>query len=82
VQNVTGVVATNTISLTSSFTSGHMQINWPPDHTGWTLQMQAVPLNAGLGINWTDVAGSTSVSSINIPFATTNGCVFFRLVYP
>jgi hypothetical protein len=82
VQNVTGVVATNTISLTSSVTNDHMQINWPPDHTGWTLQMQAVPLNAGLGNNWTDVAGSTSVSTINIPIATTNGCVFFRLVYP
>jgi hypothetical protein len=82
VQNVTGVVATNTISLTSSVSNGQMQINWPPDHTGWTLQTQAVPLNAGLGNNWTDVAGSTSVSTINIPFATTNGCVFFRLVYP
>ena len=82
VQNVTGVIATNTISLTSSATNGHLQINWPPDHIGWTLQTQAVPLNAGLGNNWTDVAGSTSVSAINIPYATTNGCVFFRLVYP
>ena len=37
VQDVTGVVATNTISLISSATNGQMTFNWPPDHTGWTL---------------------------------------------
>ena len=44
--------------------------------------MQSNPLNVGLGNNWADVPGSTSVSSISVPIATTNGIVFFRLVYP
>jgi hypothetical protein len=82
VQNVTGIVATNTVSLITSSVNGQMQLNWPPDHTGWRLQTQATPLKAGLGTNWVTVSGATSINTITIPAAPPNGCVFYRLVYP
>ena len=82
VQDVTGVVETNAISLIDTTSNGHIQITWPPDHTGWQLQMQATPLNVGLGNHWVNVSGSTAVSTMNVPIAGTNGCVFFRLVAP
>jgi hypothetical protein len=82
VQNVTGIVATNTVSLITSSVNGQMQLNWPPDHTGWRLQTQATSLKAGLGKNWVAVSGATSINTITIPAASTNGCVFYRLVYP
>jgi len=82
VVDVTGVVATNTVSLTSTVANGQLQLNWPPDHTGWTLQVQTNSLKTGLGTNWMNVPNSTNVSKINIPISTTNGSVFFQLVYP
>jgi hypothetical protein len=80
--DVTGIVSTNATSLIFDRSGSQMQLTWPPDHTGWTLQMQSNPLNVGLGTNWVDVTGSTNVNSLSMPITTTNGCAFFRLVYP
>jgi hypothetical protein len=82
VQDVTGIVETNAVPLSSTVVNKSLQLSWPPDHTGWQLQMQSTPLNVGLGNNWVNISGSTAVSTMNIPIANTNGCVFFRLVYP
>jgi hypothetical protein len=82
VQDVTGVVETNAVPLSSTVTNGSLQLSWPPDHTGWQLQMQSNPVTVGLGSNWINVPGSTAVNSMNIPISKTNDCVFFRLVYP
>ena len=82
VQDVTGIVATNAVPLISTVANGSLQLSWPPDHTGWQLQVQSAPLKAGLGNNWVNISGSTTVNAMNIPIAKTNGCVFFRLVYP
>jgi hypothetical protein len=82
VQDVTGIVATNSVPLSSTAANGSLQLSWPPDHTGWRLQMQTTALNVGLRTNWVNVSGSTSINTTNIPIARTNGCVFFRLVYP
>jgi hypothetical protein len=82
VQDVTGIVETNSVPLSSSITKGSLRLSWPPDHTGWHLQTQTVSVKAGLGNNWVNVPGSTTESATNFPIATTNGCVFFRLVYP
>jgi hypothetical protein len=79
VRDVTGVVETNVVSITSALTNGTMQVSWPPDHTGWTLQEQ---IGNGLGTNWVNVSGSTTVSSESIPTHTTNRSAFFRLAYP
>jgi hypothetical protein len=82
VQDVTGIVSTNSAPLSSAIVNNSLQLSWPPDHVGWQLQMQNTPLTAGLGTNWVNVSGSTAVNAISIPAAKTNGCVFFRLVYP
>jgi hypothetical protein len=81
VRDVTGIVETNVINVQSTVTNGMMQLTWPPDHAGWTLQQQTNNLTTGLGTNWVNVSGSTAVNSESIPI-TTNGCVFFRLTYP
>lgn len=82
VSDVTGVVATNVVNMRTSVTNGSMQLSWPPDHLGWTLQEQIVAPTKGLGTNWVDVSGSTAVNSESIPISATNGSVFFRLKYP
>jgi len=75
-------IATNLPPLSVGITNGLLQINWPSDHIGWRLQAQTNSLNAGLGTNWTDLPPATSTNQITISIGTTNGSVFFRLVYP
>jgi len=59
---------------------GQLVLTWPPDHTGWLLQMQTNSLNSGLGANWTTVAGSDSTNQIYLPVNSVNDSVFFRLI--
>jgi len=44
--------------------------------------VQTNSLGAGLGTNWVDVAGSTTVNSVNATLDPANGTVFYRMVYP
>lgn len=69
-------------NLTISINGSQIQLSWPPDHTGWRLEAQTNSLGAGLGTNWTTVAGSTNVYQMPLPVGFTNGNVFYRLVYP
>ena len=68
------------ISLTSG--NGSLQLNWPTDHRGWLLQSQTNPPATGLGTNWVTIPGSGGTNQAAIAIGPTNGCVFFRLVYP
>jgi hypothetical protein len=61
---------------------GQIQITWPQDHTGWILQAQTNPLNAGLGTNWVAIPASTQTNQITMAIDSTAGSVFFRLAYP
>ncbi len=62
--------------------SGQIQMDWPADHTGWSLQVQTNSFNGGLGTNWVTIPASTSTSQIIFPVDPTSGSVFFRLAYP
>lgn len=62
--------------------SGQIELSWPPDHIGWSLEIQTNQASVGLSTNWTIVAGSTTTNEIFLPITMTNGCVFLRLVYP
>jgi fibronectin type 3 domain-containing protein len=62
--------------------SGLLQFVWPVDHTGWRLQAQTNAPGLGLSTNWSTVSGSAATNQIFIPAGTSNGSVFFRLVYP
>jgi hypothetical protein len=79
---------TNTISkiptnIVAKVTGGNqLLLSWPSDHTGWQLQSQTNPVTIGLTANWFPVANSTITDQIAVPITLTNGCVFYRLMYP
>jgi hypothetical protein len=75
-------VATNSPYITNSISGNVLTLSWPADHIGWRLQVQTNALSSGLGSNWTDVAGSTSVDSVSVTINPANGTVFYRMVYP
>ncbi|HZI31961.1 MAG TPA: fibronectin type III domain-containing protein, partial [Candidatus Binatia bacterium] len=71
------LVSTN---LTVGLSGNQLQFNWPADHTGWRLEM-----NTNLASPyWTDVSSNSVMmtNQISLPVTTTNGSVFYRLVYP
>jgi cephalosporin-C deacetylase len=75
-------VAINPPNITATALSGNkLQLSWPTDHTGWTLQVQTNPISIGLSTNWYPVAGSTTTNRIVLPMGLTNGCEFYRLFY-
>ena len=78
---VTGI-ATNPTNITSVVNGSNLELTWPVDHTGWTLQAQTNSLSSGLGTNWVNVSVSTSVNSVTNPIAPASGSVFYRLVLP
>jgi hypothetical protein len=61
---------------------GLIQMSWPPDHAGWSLQMQANPLNQGLGTNWITLPGTNLTNQYVAPITLASGSVFYRLIYP
>jgi autotransporter-associated beta strand protein len=81
---VVGVNSTPT-NIVTSVSGNTLTLSWPADHIGWRLQVQTNSLGIGLkpATNaWFDVAGSTSVNSVNVTFNPANGTVFYRMVYP
>jgi len=75
-------VSTTSPQLSLTTGSGQMQLNWPADHTGWSLQVQTNLLNQGLGTNWVTIPASTNTNQMTFPADPTSGSVFFRLAYP
>ena len=67
--------------LSSAVVGNQLQMTWPADHTGWRLQAQTNSLVVGLSTNWSDVSGSTQTNLVFVPLDTSNGAVFFRLVW-
>jgi hypothetical protein len=79
-----GATPTSTapVSVSMSSSGDLLYLSWPADHTGWTLQAQTNAPNAGLGTNWSNVAGSSLTNSLSLPVDASNGSVFYRLTYP
>jgi fibronectin-binding autotransporter adhesin len=75
-------VNTTPTNIVTSVSGNTLTLTWPADHTGWRLQVQTNTVNVGLRSNWVDVAGSTSVNTMNFTLDPANGSVFFRMVYP
>lgn len=80
---VSGLSAAPT-QLTSTIGSGGttLDLSWPPDHRGWTLQNQTNALNVGITGTWYDVPGSTTNISATVPVVPGNPTVFYRLTLP
>ena len=75
-------VNTSPTEITFSVAHNQLTLSWPSDHIGWQLQVQTNKLSVGINANWVNVAGSTGTDQEVFPLSVTNGCVFYRLVYP
>jgi fibronectin-binding autotransporter adhesin len=79
---VTGSIPTSPTNITFSASGGHLSLNWPANYQGWILQQQTNSANLPLGTGWTDVPGSASLTSTNIPINSAAPTVFYRLRHP
>ena len=78
---VLSVYSTMPPNLASAVTNNTLQISWPADHVGWTLQVQTNSLTDGLGTNWISLPGSVGGTRFTAPMDTGNPSVFYRLIY-
>jgi hypothetical protein len=67
--------------LNFELNGSQLQLSWPQDHTGWSLQVQTNAPGAGLSSDWVTLPGSDSINQTSVPIDTDNGSVFFRLIY-
>jgi hypothetical protein len=73
--------ATSSPRLEVASASGHLQLSWPQDHSGWTLIVQTNNPGMGLGTNWFALPGSEVTNQMMIPVAPSEGSLFFRLKF-
>ena len=70
------------VNLAFQNSSGQLELTWPQDHIGWSLEIQTNQTSVGLSTNWAVVPGSVTTNEVFLPVSTTNDCVFLRLVSP
>jgi len=68
--------------ITTVVNGSNLELSWPADHTGWTLQAQTNSLNIGLSGTWFNVAGSAATNQVIVPVNPANPTVFYRLTLP
>ncbi len=73
--------STNQTSLSYSEAGGTLQLSWPADHTGWMLEAQTNSNPRTLTPYWTIISNTVTTNAISFPIVTSNGSVFYRLVY-
>jgi autotransporter-associated beta strand protein len=80
--NFTGFTSVNTnpSNIVFSVAGGTINLSWPPDHLGWTLQTNAARITDPSA--WFAYPGSTSVTNLSFTIDPSKTNVFFRLVYP
>jgi len=66
-------------NITISVSGGNLQLSWPPDYTGWSLQAQTNTADVGLGTNWFPLEGYEMTNRVTLPMHTANPTVFYRL---
>jgi hypothetical protein len=67
-------------TITPAASGNVLQISWPANHVGWTLQAQTNAPGVGIGPNWGIVSGSTTTNQFSTILDNTTGSVFFRLI--
>lgn len=75
-------VNTNPAPIVVSVSGNQLTLSWPADHIGWQLQAQTNILGKGLGTNWANVAGTTTVGTNTVTMNSTNPAVFYRMILP
>lgn len=76
----TPLPVTTPFNLVCNSAGGTLNLSWPADHQGWTLQTNAIGLTATNG--WFPYPGSSSATNVSIPIITFKTNVFFRMRYP
>jgi autotransporter-associated beta strand protein len=76
------VVSTSPVTMSNNRSGNLLSFSWPVDHTGWRLQAQTNANSVGLGTNWFDLPGSLMTNQMTFVLDPSDGCVFYRLVYP
>jgi hypothetical protein len=74
------LIPTTPTTLLVSASHGQINLSWPTNYLGWSLQVQTNSLNIGLSTNWFNLLGSSSVTSTNYPLLNGES-VFFRMFY-
>lgn len=66
-------------TLTKTISDGTLNLSWPANYIGWTLEAQTNLNGGGLDGSWSAVAGSTTTNQYSAPVGGPPGSVFFRL---
>jgi fibronectin-binding autotransporter adhesin len=80
VLTATPTVNTTPTNITFTATGNTLDLQWPADHTGWTLQTNSV--GVAVANAWFPHPGSTSTNRVILTIDPTKTNVFYRLVYP
>jgi autotransporter-associated beta strand protein len=73
-------VNTSPTNITAAFSGNNLDLSWPADHTGWTLQTNSVGIASTT--SWFPLPGSAATNHVVITIDRTKASVFYRLVYP
>ncbi len=73
-------VNTTPTNITVTLSSNQLNLSWPADHLGWTLQTNRVGLTATN--QWFTYPGSVSVTNVTINLNPGATNVFYRMTYP
>jgi autotransporter-associated beta strand protein len=76
------VVSISPVTIANKISGNLLNLSWPADHIGWSLQAQTNSLSVGLGSNWFDIPNSYTTNEMTFALEPAAGCVFYRLIYP
>jgi len=77
VLTVLSSTASNPTNITYSVSGNTLSLAWPSDHLGWTLYTNSVGIAAST--QWFPFAGSSTVTTMNLPINHNGPNVYFRL---
>jgi hypothetical protein len=73
-------MASSPTNISFSISSGTLALTWPGSHLGWLAQSNSVSVAAPT--MWFDIAGSDTVTNLNIAINPGVANVFYRLRHP
>jgi autotransporter-associated beta strand protein len=78
--SVIPAIAANPTNVSAVVSGGTLTLSWPADHLGWYAQSN--PVEMMNPASWYDIAGSQSVTNLDISISPAQPQVFFRLRHP
>jgi hypothetical protein len=75
-------VSSAPIQVDYALNANQLEIAWPPDHTGWQVQVQTNSSSTGLGTNWVTLPETMGTNRYSVPIDSGSGSAFYRLFHP